>query len=280
MTPNMPGDMAERSTDGSAADTVAPATISGAQLLVEALKAQDVDTIFGYPGGAIMPVYDALPGSGLTHILTRHEQGAALAANGYARAVGKVGVCLATSGPGATNLVTGIGDAFMDSVPMVAITGQVTTRAMGTDAFQEVDMFGLTLPIVKHSFIIRRAEDIPRVIAEAFDIARSGRPGPVLVDLPKDVCVNKIEHPVLSIASGQKLMSAPAAQIDEAEEMMRNARKPLLYVGGGVGMAGAVDALKAFAKRAGGLTAVATLKGLGQSRRMILILSVCWACMG
>jgi acetolactate synthase-1/2/3 large subunit len=184
-------------------------------------------------------------------------------ADAYSRVTGDTGVVLATSGPGATNTVTAIATAFMDSVPMVAITGQVTTRAMGTDAFQEVDMFGLTLPIVKHSFIIRRAEDIPRVIAEAFDIARSGRPGPVLVDLPKDVCVNKIEHPVLSIASGQKLMSAPAAQIDEAEEMMRNARKPLLYVGGGVGMAGAVDALKAFAKRAGGLPAVATLKGLG-----------------
>lgn len=262
MTPKMPGDMAETSEQGGD-ETAAPAMISGAQLLVEALKAQDVDTIFGYPGGAIMPVYDALPESGLTHILTRHEQGAALAANGYARAVGKVGVCLATSGPGATNLVTGIGDAFMDSVPMVAITGQVATRAMGTDAFQEVDMFGLTLPIVKHSFIIRKAEDIPHVIAEAFDIARSGRPGPVLVDLPKDVCVTQIAHPVISISSNPTLTPPPADQIAEAEEMIRNARKPLLYVGGGVGMAGAVDALKAFAKRAGGIPAVATLKGLG-----------------
>jgi len=166
-----------------------PAPLSGARLVVQALEREGVTHIFGYPGGAIMPVYDALPGSSLTHILVRHEQAAALAADAYGRVTGRPGVCLATSGPGATNLVTGIANAFMDSVPMVAITGQVATHLMGTDAFQEVDIFAITLPIVKHSYVIRDTADIPRIFAEAFEIARSGRPGPVLIDLPKDVTI-------------------------------------------------------------------------------------------
>lgn len=160
---------------------------TGAHLVVEALEREGVDYVFGYPGGAIMPVYDALPGSRLKHVLVRHEQAAALAADAYGRVSGEPGVCLATSGPGATNLITGIANAFLDSVPMVAITGQVPTALMGTDAFQEIDVFGVTLPIVKHSFIARSASDIPQIFAEAFALAKGGRPGPVLIDLPKDV---------------------------------------------------------------------------------------------
>ena len=161
--------------------------MKGAQFLVKALEHEGVEVIFGYPGGAIMPVYDALIDSRIRHVLVRHEQAAALAADGYSRASGKVGVCMATSGPGATNLVTGIANAFMDSIPMVAITGQVGTALIGTDAFQEVDIFGITLPVVKHSFIVNTSAELPRVVHEAFRIARSGRPGPVLIDLPKDI---------------------------------------------------------------------------------------------
>ena len=161
--------------------------MNGAHWLVAALRAEGVDTLFGYPGGAIMPFYDALHGSPLKHVLVRHEQGAAFAANGYARASGRVGVCVATSGPGASNLVTGIADAMLDSVPMVCITGQVGTPLMGTDAFQELDVFGMTMPIVKHNFLPRSVNDLPTVVREAFRLAREGRPGPVLIDLPKDV---------------------------------------------------------------------------------------------
>lgn len=169
-----------------------------AEALLDALHAEGVKLIFGYPGGAIMPVYDALVDHPIRHILVRHEQAAALAANGYARFTGEVGVCMATSGPGATNLITGIADAYLDSVPMVAITGQVATFLMGTDAFQEVDTFGLTLPVVKHSFIVREAEALPEIVHEAFRIARSGRPGPVLIDLPKDVASTPIRARVSS----------------------------------------------------------------------------------
>jgi acetolactate synthase-1/2/3 large subunit len=171
-----------------------PAT--GAHAVVRALEAQGVEYIFGYPGGAIMPVYDALTGSRLKHVLVRHEQAAALAADGYARVSGKAGVCLATSGPGATNLVTGIANAFMDSVPMVAITGQTPTPLMGTDAFQEIDTFGITLPIVKHSYVVRDPAEIPAVFAEAFALATEGRPGPVLIDLPKDITQGPMPLPL------------------------------------------------------------------------------------
>src|SRR5436305_13576910 len=173
------------STAAQASPEASREPVTGARLVVEALEREGVRHVFGYPGGAIMPVYDALTGSSLKHILVRHEQAAALAADAYGRVTGEPGVCLATSGPGATNLVTGIANAFLDSVPMVAITGQVASPLMGTDAFQEVDIFGITLPIVKHSFVIRNTADIPRIFAEAFHIAASGPPGPALIDLPK-----------------------------------------------------------------------------------------------
>ncbi len=236
--------------------------LSGARLLIQALEAQGVEYIFGYPGGAIMPVYDALTDSRMTHILTRHEQGAALSADGYARVSGKVGVCLATSGPGATNLVTGIANAFLDSVPMVAITGQVATPLMGTDAFQEVDIFGITLPVVKHSFIIRDAADIPRIVAEAFEIAASGRPGPVLIDLPKDVANTLVMTPRPTRSVMPALPAPDADALDQANALIAQARKPLLYVGGGIGIAGAEGALRRFVVRSQ-IPLVATLKGLG-----------------
>ncbi|MET1111909.1 MAG: acetolactate synthase 2 catalytic subunit [Allosphingosinicella sp.] len=238
-----------------------PAPVTGARLVVEALEREGVRYVFGYPGGAIMPVYDALPGSKLKHILVRHEQAAALAADAWGRVTGEPGVCLATSGPGATNLVTGIANAFLDSVPMVAITGQVASPLMGTDAFQEVDIFGITLPIVKHSFVVRRTEDIPRIFAEAFAIARSGRPGPVLIDLPKDVTIRA------AVPEPYALDLPEDAAIDSeilkrANAMIAAARAPVLYFGGGVAIARAEAALRSFAERTG-VPSVATLKGLG-----------------
>ena len=243
------------------APTNQPAPVSGARLVVEALERQGVKHVFGYPGGAIMPVYDALTGSSLKHILVRHEQAAALAADAYGRVTGKPGVCLATSGPGATNLVTGIANAFLDSVPMVAITGQVASPLMGTDAFQEVDIFGITLPIVKHSFLIRNTADIPRIFAEAFRIATSGRPGPVLIDLPKDMSV------ITASPEPFELPVEVEEELDEGAIAVANAfiasgESPVLYFGGGVPIAKAERALREFAKRSG-IPAVATLKALG-----------------
>jgi acetolactate synthase-1/2/3 large subunit len=237
-------------------------TVSGAALLIESLEAQGVSTIFGYPGGAIMPVYDALPGSNITHILTRHEQGAALAANAYGRVTGRPGVCMATSGPGATNLITGIGDGFLDSVPMVAITGQVGQHLMGTDAFQEADVFGMTLPIVKHSYIIRNPEEIPQIVAEAFEIAQSGRPGPVLIDFPRTVGATKITRVPQIKGRAEQPPAAPAADIARAAQMISEAKKPLLYVGGGVVMGRAVQEFRDLAERTG-IPVVSTLKALG-----------------
>ncbi|HEX8937678.1 MAG TPA: acetolactate synthase 2 catalytic subunit [Sphingomicrobium sp.] len=235
--------------------------VTGARLVVEALEREGVTHVFGYPGGAIMPVYDALTGSNLQHILVRHEQAAALAADSYGRVTGRPGVCIATSGPGATNLVTGIANAFLDSVPMVAITGQVGSPLMGTDAFQEVDIFGITLPIVKHSFLIRRTADIPRVFAEAFRIASSGRPGPVLIDLPKDIGV------IAAVPEAFELPEEVAEELDEAaiaaaNALIAQASSPVLYFGGGVAIARAERTLRAFAERSG-IPSVATLKGLG-----------------
>lgn len=235
---------------------------NGARLLITTLKALGVEVVFGYPGGAIMPVYDALAGSGLRHILVRHEQGAAFAADAYARVTGKVGVCMATSGPGATNLITGIANAMLDSVPMVAITGQVSTSLMGTDGFQEVDMLGITLPIVKHSYLVRDAADIPAILAEAFHIAQSGRPGPVLVDLPKDLAAKVVDQAATASFPGFHPPAPEAASLARAADLIARARKPLLYIGGGVDMAGATDAVRDFARRTG-IPAVATLKGLG-----------------
>jgi len=241
-------------------DSAAPLT--GAQAMIRALEEQGVEYIFGYPGGAIMPIYDALTDTSITHILARHEQGAALAADGYARVSGKPGVCMATSGPGATNLVTGIANAYMDSVPLVAITGQVARPLMGTDSFQEVDIFGITMPIVKHSFLIRDPNDIPQVVAEAFHIASSGRPGPVLIDVPKDITVETLDRPGLWSAVKISQAGADRGSIRRAAELMNQAERPVLYVGGGVGIAGAVPEFCQFAE-ATGFPVVATLKALG-----------------
>ncbi|WP_439635832.1 acetolactate synthase 2 catalytic subunit [Oceanicaulis sp.] len=239
-------------------------TRTGAHLVVEALRAEGVTKVFGYPGGAIMPVYDALPGSGLEHVLVRHEQAAALAADAYARVSGEVGVCLATSGPGATNLVTGIANAFLDSVPMVAITGQVATPLMGTDAFQEIDVFGVTLPIVKHSFLVRDAADIPKIFAEAFELAKRGRPGPVLIDLPKDVTQASAAFPSVdqTVRAPARGVPSDPASMAQAEALIAQAERPVLYIGGGVSLAKAEDALRRFFARTQ-IPAVATLKGLG-----------------
>ncbi len=239
-----------------------PQAVPGARLVVEALEREGVTHLFGYPGGAIMPVYDALTQSSqLQHILVRHEQAAALAADAYGRVTGRPGVCIATSGPGATNLVTGIANAFLDSVPMVAITGQVASPLMGTDAFQEVDIFGITLPIVKHSFIVRSTADIPRVFAEAFHIARSGRPGPVLVDLPKDMgALAAPPEPFELPTPVEEPLERPA--IAAANSLIAEAKQPILYFGGGVAIARAERALRDFSGRAG-IPSVATLKGLG-----------------
>lgn len=243
--------------------TAATAPRNGARWLTQALEAEGVDTLFGYPGGTIMPFYDALVDSGLKHILVRHEQGAALAANGYARASGRVGVCVATSGPGASNLVTGIADAMLDSVPMVCLTGQVATHLMGTDAFQELDVFGLTLPIVKHSYIVRRVEDLPEVVREAFRIAREGRPGPVLIDLPKDVQMADASHlPDHVPASVDPLPSPEDAKLADALAAIASAEKPVIYGGGGIGIADAVEAFRQFVD-ATKIPTVLTLRGLG-----------------
>ena len=236
--------------------------MKGAEFLVKALEREGVEIIFGYPGGAIMPVYDALLDSKIRHILVRHEQAAALAADGYARATGKVGVCMATSGPGATNLVTGIANAYMDSVPMVAITGQVPTHLMGTDAFQEVDIFGITLPVVKHSFLVQTSEELPRVVHEAFQIARSGRPGPVLIDLPKNVAAGSADFAYHDNEFDEHPPVPHAGSLAQAAELINASRRPIVYAGGGVGMACAVDEFREFIERTR-IPVVSTLKGLG-----------------
>ncbi|WP_111742149.1 acetolactate synthase 2 catalytic subunit [Leminorella richardii] len=236
--------------------------MNGAQWVVQTLREQGVDTVFGYPGGAIMPVYDALYDGGVEHLLCRNEQGAALAALGYARSTGKVGVCIATSGPGATNLITGLADALLDSVPVVAITGQVASSLIGTDAFQEIDVLGLSLACTKHSYLVESLEELPSVIAQAFEIARSGRPGPVLIDIPKDIQLAEGEHLKPMLMSVEEMPEPSASDLQKASAMLAESRKPMLYVGGGVGMAGAVDALRRFVDVTG-IPSVSTLKGLG-----------------
>ncbi len=235
--------------------------MNGAQFLVQALKKQGVTQVFGYPGGAIMPVYDALYDGGLAHQLCRHEQGAAMAAVGYARASGQVGVCIATSGPGATNLVTGLAEALLDSVPLVAISGQVPCAAVGTDAFQEVDVLGMSLSCTKHSFMVTDPADLGRVIAEAFAIATEGRPGPVLIDLPKDVQLAAVpsQSPLFAVEEPDPLNPA---KLTVARTLLAGAERPVLYVGGGVGMANAEQQLRDFAATTG-MPAVTTLKGIG-----------------
>ncbi len=237
--------------------------MNGARWLVEALRAEGVDTLFGYPGGAIMPFYDALHGSPLKHVLVRHEQGAAFAANGYARASGRVGVCVATSGPGASNLVTGIADAMLDSVPMVCITGQVGTALLGTDAFQELDVFGMTMPIVKHNFLPRSVNDLPNVVRQAFRLAREGRPGPVLIDLPKDVQNADASHlPAHVPATVDAVPGASDAALHAALAQLALAQKPIIYAGGGIALGDAVEAFRAFVD-ATQIPTVLTLKALG-----------------
>ncbi|MGD1911475.1 MAG: biosynthetic-type acetolactate synthase large subunit [Rivularia sp. (in: cyanobacteria)] len=215
---------------------------SGGFALIDSLKRHGVEHIFGYPGGAILPIYDDLykdeVSGGIKHILVRHEQGAAHAAEGYARATGKVGVCFGTSGPGATNLVTGIATAHMDSVPMVIVTGQVSRAAIGTDAFQETDIYGITLPIVKHSYVVRDPRDMARIVAEAFHIAITGRPGPVLIDVPKDVAFEEFDYTPVEPGSAKLSGYRPTVkgnprQINAAIELICQSRRPLLYVGGG-----------------------------------------------
>ncbi|MDF2144047.1 acetolactate synthase large subunit [Knoellia sp. p5-6-4] len=227
-----------------------PVEVTGAQSLVLSLEAMDVDTVFGIPGGAILPAYDPLLDSvKVRHILVRHEQGAGHAAEGYASATGKVGVCMATSGPGATNLVTPLADAHMDSVPMVAITGQVSSASIGTDAFQEADIRGITMPITKHNYLVTNADDIPRVIAEAFHIASTGRPGPVLVDISKDALQSRTTFswpPKFDLPGYRPVARPHSKQIREAARLIAEARRPVFYVGGGVIRAGASDQLRKF----------------------------------
>ncbi|TCL57447.1 acetolactate synthase large subunit [Hydrogenispora ethanolica] len=216
---------------------------TGAEILLQCLQREGVEVIFGYPGGAVIPIYDALYDyPGIRNILVRHEQGAVHAADGYARSTGKIGVCLATSGPGATNLVTGIANAYMDSVPLVAITGQVATFLLGRDSFQESDITGITLPITKHNYLVRDVKELPRVIKEAFHIASTGRPGPVLIDLAKDVTTTKAkpEFPETIDLPGYKPnYVGNARQVKEAAEALAAAERPLLYVGGGAVISGA-----------------------------------------
>ena len=236
--------------------------LTGGGLLFEVLQQHGVQHVFGYPGGAIMPIYDALYDSDVQHFLCRHEQGAAFSAVGYARAAGKVGVCLATSGPGATNLITGLADALADSIPVVAITGQVPTAAMGSDAFQEIDIFGLSLACTKHSFQVTDINDLEKVLHQAFEIALEGRQGPVLVDIPKDVQLAEVTKRIDAFDHLKNKVKLPLADISKALELLTHAKKPILYVGGGVGMANAVDEVRAFAKETG-MPSVSTLKGLG-----------------
>ncbi len=215
--------------------------LNGSQILIESLLEQDVDKIFGYPGGAVLNIYDALYAYSdkITHVLTAHEQGAAHAADGYARATGKVGVVLATSGPGATNLITGIATAYMDSVPMVAITGNVGTSLIGLDSFQEVYIAGITMPITKHNFVVRKVEELHDVMREAFRIAQSGRPGPVLVDIPKDVTSNVCEFTAMPKVKPDAYVQASEASVKKAAEMINASKRPAVLFGGGVLISGA-----------------------------------------
>ena len=221
--------------------------LTGSEIVIECLKEQGVDTVFGYPGGTILNVYDALykHSDEIRHVLTSHEQGAAHAADGYARATGKVGVCMATSGPGATNLVTGIATAYMDSIPVVAITANVVLPALGKDSFQEVDIAGVTMPITKHSFIVKDVTKLADTIRKAFYIAQSGRPGPVLVDITKDVTANTTEYTKVEPLKIEKKSKYTTSQIDEVAKMINEAEKPYIFVGGGAILSGASDEVRA-----------------------------------
>ena len=242
-------------------------TQSGAEILLRALKDQGVEVIFGYPGGAVLPIYDALFNqNAIRHILVRHEQAAVHAAEGYARSTGKVGVVLVTSGPGATNAVTGLLDALMDSVPLVCLTGQVPTHLIGNDAFQEADTTGITRPATKHNYLVKRGEDLARVVHEAFYVARSGRPGPVVIDLPKDIVINKAPYaePAVAHPSYRPRTEPDLGQFAKAVALMKQAKRPMIYAGGGVINAGP-EASEALTKlvRMTGFPITNTLMGLG-----------------
>jgi acetolactate synthase-1/2/3 large subunit len=211
--------------------------LTGAQILMTALQEEGVDTIFGFPGGAVIDIYDELAKAPIHHILVRHEQGAVHAADGYARASGKVGVCLVTSGPGATNTVTGIASAYMDSIPLVVITGQVPTHLIGNDAFQEVDIVGITRPCTKHNYLVKRIEDLAKILKEAFYIARSGRPGPVLVDIPKDVAKSRTAYAPIGpvrMKSYNPTYQPNMWQLEKMITLIKESRRPMIFAGGGV----------------------------------------------
>jgi acetolactate synthase-1/2/3 large subunit len=239
--------------------------LTGAQIFFECLKREGVEVIFGYPGGAVLDIYHEMPNHDIKHILVRHEQGAAHAADGYARASGRVGVCLVTSGPGATNTVTGIATAYMDSVPMVIFTGQVPTRLIGNDAFQEVDITGITRPCTKHNYLVKDVRDLARVIREAFYLARSGRPGPVLVDLPKDVIqasTNFVYPETVNLRGYRPTIEPHKGQVQRAAQAIRKAKKPVIYAGGGVIHSGASEELRKLAEMLQ-IPVTTTLMGLG-----------------
>lgn len=239
--------------------------MNGAQVLLARLRAHEIDTLFGYPGGAILPFYDALRDQPLRHVLVRHEQAAAFAAEGYARATGRLGVAVATSGPGATNLITGIANAAMDSVPLLILTGQVSTSLLGTSAFQEVDMIGMTLGVCKHSALVADPADLADAVDEAIHMATEGRPGPVLLDLPKDVLMRPAPaSPTLRTSRAPEPREVPTAELRRAAELLRGAHRPLLLSGGGIAHTGTVGLLRTVAERER-LPHVTTLRGIGNA---------------
>ena len=254
--------------------------LNGSEIIVECLKEQGVDTVFGYPGGAILNVYDALykHSDEITHILTSHEQGASHAADGYARATGKVGVCFATSGPGATNLVTGIATAMMDSIPIVAITCNVTLPLLGRDSFQEVDIAGIVMPITKHSFIVKDVKDLAATLRRAFKIAKEGRPGPVLVDITKDATANECDYIKETPKPIERVTDTITEEdVENAVAMIKAAKKPYVFVGGGVIASEASDELRKFVKKIDA-PVCDTLMGKGAFDGSDLIIQVCLVC--
>ena len=239
--------------------------MSGAQAVIECLKQENVEIVFGYPGGAVLTLYDALYETQFPHILTRHEQGAVHAADGYARATGRVGVCIATSGPGATNLITGIATAYMDSIPMVAITGQVAVSLIGRDSFQEADVTGITTPITKHNYLVKDVNELPRVFKEAFHIARTGRPGPVLIDVAKDVFAKELDFHYpdsVHLRGYRPIFEGDAQLLAQVAEELSKAQRPLLFVGGGVNLADVSPALREFVEYTR-IPVISSLMGLG-----------------
>jgi len=239
--------------------------LRGAEIILECIKEEGVDTIFGYPGGSVIPLYDALYNykEDFNHVLTCHEQGSVHAADGYARTTGKVGVCFATSGPGATNTVTGIATAYLDSVPLVIITGQVISELLGRDSFQEVDITGITLPITKHSYLVKDIGDLPAIFKEAFEIAREGRPGPVLIDIPKDILMRTSTYERKEIQGRRpRLFNLDCGKIQEAAQLINTSEKPVIYAGGGIVLSDSYKELLGLAERAS-IPVVNTLMGLG-----------------